>query len=320
MTLILALGNIDQIIQISDRRLIRDGVLVDDESNKAGVFSCSNARLIFGYTGLAKYGSFATQFWLLENLAKLGQPDFQAGSILERLKAKATEDFDKIQLLSNVPLEHKRLSIMFSGYLYHYSPPRAGNAIITNFQDLSVGQDSNTAWTSFQSNVLSEKIPTPENPWFIRSIGAWSAVQESDLNPLIGLLIERKPAKAIVNKAVKIIRNIADRPQAGGAIGMQLSSIVLPRDRDSHTIAEYHTAKPKSVVYMPSMVISTPEMQLAMGDPELESSEDPNKQLIIFPKTGRNKPCPCGSGKKYKKCHGSSLFQTRLDFFPKDDP
>ncbi|MEW2912154.1 SEC-C metal-binding domain-containing protein [Leisingera sp. JC11] len=21
-------------------------------------------------------------------------------------------------------------------------------------------------------------------------------------------------------------------------------------------------------------------------------------------KTGRNKPCPCGSGKKYKKCHG----------------
>ncbi|MFB3040776.1 MAG: SEC-C metal-binding domain-containing protein, partial [Candidatus Poribacteria bacterium] len=23
-----------------------------------------------------------------------------------------------------------------------------------------------------------------------------------------------------------------------------------------------------------------------------------------FPKVGRNAPCPCGSGKKYKKCHG----------------
>jgi preprotein translocase subunit SecA len=22
-------------------------------------------------------------------------------------------------------------------------------------------------------------------------------------------------------------------------------------------------------------------------------------------KTGRNDPCPCGSGKKYKKCHGA---------------
>jgi len=22
-------------------------------------------------------------------------------------------------------------------------------------------------------------------------------------------------------------------------------------------------------------------------------------------KVGRNEPCPCGSGKKYKKCHGA---------------
>ena len=25
------------------------------------------------------------------------------------------------------------------------------------------------------------------------------------------------------------------------------------------------------------------------------------------PKTGRNDPCPCGSGKKYKKCCGKDL-------------
>jgi uncharacterized protein YecA (UPF0149 family) len=24
-----------------------------------------------------------------------------------------------------------------------------------------------------------------------------------------------------------------------------------------------------------------------------------------WPKTGRNAPCPCGSGKKFKRCHGS---------------
>jgi preprotein translocase subunit SecA len=23
-------------------------------------------------------------------------------------------------------------------------------------------------------------------------------------------------------------------------------------------------------------------------------------------KTGRNEPCPCGSGKKYKQCHGAA--------------
>jgi preprotein translocase subunit SecA len=25
------------------------------------------------------------------------------------------------------------------------------------------------------------------------------------------------------------------------------------------------------------------------------------------PKIGRNDPCPCGSGKKYKSCHGQGL-------------
>ena len=27
--------------------------------------------------------------------------------------------------------------------------------------------------------------------------------------------------------------------------------------------------------------------------------------VVSGAKTGRNDPCPCGSGKKYKKCHGS---------------
>jgi preprotein translocase subunit SecA len=25
------------------------------------------------------------------------------------------------------------------------------------------------------------------------------------------------------------------------------------------------------------------------------------------PKIGRNDPCPCGSGQKFKKCHGTAL-------------
>jgi len=28
------------------------------------------------------------------------------------------------------------------------------------------------------------------------------------------------------------------------------------------------------------------------------------QQIRVGPKTGRNDPCPCGSGKKYKNCHG----------------
>ena len=31
------------------------------------------------------------------------------------------------------------------------------------------------------------------------------------------------------------------------------------------------------------------------------------------PKVGRNDPCPCGSGKKYKKCHGKEEAETAAD-------
>ncbi len=35
-----------------------------------------------------------------------------------------------------------------------------------------------------------------------------------------------------------------------------------------------------------------------------EGAEAPQPIRRDEPKVGRNDPCPCGSGKKYKKCHG----------------
>ena len=31
------------------------------------------------------------------------------------------------------------------------------------------------------------------------------------------------------------------------------------------------------------------------------------QEASAFPKVGRNDPCPCGSGLKYKKCHGKNM-------------
>jgi len=39
-----------------------------------------------------------------------------------------------------------------------------------------------------------------------------------------------------------------------------------------------------------------------MGTPEEEIPKEKGKPVISAPKVGRNDPCPCGSGKKYKKC------------------
>ncbi len=44
--------------------------------------------------------------------------------------------------------------------------------------------------------------------------------------------------------------------------------------------------------------------QVAQGSGESAKKEQPKQKPIHAEHIGRNDPCPCGSGKKYKKCHG----------------
>ena len=39
-------------------------------------------------------------------------------------------------------------------------------------------------------------------------------------------------------------------------------------------------------------------------DGSVSQVADPTTVAPDLPKVGRNDPCPCGSGKKYKACHG----------------
>jgi len=44
------------------------------------------------------------------------------------------------------------------------------------------------------------------------------------------------------------------------------------------------------------------QMQFQTGNTQVEAP----KPARAGAKVGRNDPCPCGSGKKYKKCHGEA--------------
>ncbi|MCZ6917610.1 MAG: preprotein translocase subunit SecA [Gemmatimonadetes bacterium] len=49
-----------------------------------------------------------------------------------------------------------------------------------------------------------------------------------------------------------------------------------------------------------------PPQQLTTSGPAKASREPARPMQRSVPKVGRNDPCPCGSGKKYKKCHGGT--------------
>jgi preprotein translocase subunit SecA len=47
------------------------------------------------------------------------------------------------------------------------------------------------------------------------------------------------------------------------------------------------------------------QMVMSGGGAEPAKAKAPTPQRRDQAKVGRNDPCPCGSGKKFKKCHGS---------------
>ena len=55
----------------------------------------------------------------------------------------------------------------------------------------------------------------------------------------------------------------------------------------------------------PRPVVQNVQYHHANYEEALGSREDEAQQpMRASPKIGRNDPCPCGSGKKYKQCHG----------------
>ncbi|BAU10844.1 hypothetical protein LEP3755_13360 [Leptolyngbya sp. NIES-3755] len=307
MTLILSIGNVDQVIQISDRRLSKHQKVVTDDSNKATVFICRNGRFAVGYTGIAisPHKGFRTQRWLIDSFMDCAAPDYAIYEISERFEKKASRDFKYIPFLRSLAPSEKRLSIMLSGYLTHGSRPLIANITITNFQDFQSGQDYPEAkdefWTIYELEQDDLKLDTT----FIQRVGAWRAMTSEDERILRNMLGQRKPQKALINRAVNLVRQMSDRPAAGNTVGKHLIVTIIPSDSviPCSAIVKPINAADK-VILADEIVLLGREESIAIRDIELSVSPSIEGTPAIIPRLGRNDPCWCMSGKKYKWCHG----------------
>ena len=70
---------------------------------------------------------------------------------------------------------------------------------------------------------------------------------------------------------------------------------------------EVKEAKPQPKTDMRKMRTSKPELVQPSGIPMLDDTREVQKStpVRVEQKIGRNDPCPCGSGTKYKNCHGA---------------
>lgn len=312
MTLVIGLVNSQQTVLLSDRRLTAGGRTVEDESNKTAVIALPRARLVTGYTGLGEIGTipnrfgpppegaFRTPWWLLEEIRNAGPPDFTADGVAKRFATLATQ---KCSALPGHPSpEARRLAVMFVGYDYTTGQTAPFLRTVHNFgRRDAAARDTFSVWEGAGDRS------------FMTAIGAFQVLDLPAVQPeaqrLRELAESHRPATALVGKGVEVMRLAAAQPEAAGTIGGNILSVVVPADPTQMMQAQYHADHPSAATFFPDVVNMTrPDQTVLMGGMQLRSGlrDGPPGPPIVYPRVGRDAPCPGGSGQKYKRCHGKS--------------
>jgi hypothetical protein len=107
-----------------------------------------------------------------------------------------------------------------------------------------------------------------------------------------------------VSKGVDTIRAAAASPRADNKVGRNINSEVIPSDPDKMGLREYHPETVAATRHFPIDVVIDPSGAGYVLQSSLTADVSTSKRALTVAKAPRNAPCPCGSGVKYKRCHG----------------
>lgn len=326
MTLIVVLGNSDHVVMLSDRRLSANGILVDDESNKAALLRARNARPLVGYTGVATVGyspgqprrlpaswhgpapdpssgppppgAFRTSYWMLDAMIESAPPDHVAPSLIERFAVRASAQFEQLRLSH----PNKGVLFCFAGYEYIGGTPKLMLRSVSNFVNrVQSGPDFHV-----KEAPNGQELP----PAFMYAYGMTDALDCIQMQRLGALVSEKRPPQALIGKGVEILSAAADSARAQGVIGKQITSAILPADPSQMVRVDFHSGVVTNTIPGISVVEARGGAH-GLGifaDPLIRSGSAgsrANTPAIKVPKVARNAPCPCLSGNKFKHCHGA---------------
>ncbi len=296
MTFAIVLANADQIIQVSDRRLTSKGSLFDDSYGKAGYAVCDDATFIYCFTGLACNGGYSTSDWLVDALYESAQVKHDFRGIISTFLNKASKKFKESSDITSLPLSSRRLTVMMTGYT---ADDLIFNALISNFQDFESAIDYPEAKENFTLHFEVSSFPVRQNPTMIQAVGQFNTLTYQDENELREMLVQRKSAEAIRQKAISLVQDISIRPKSGATVGKKINTARLDRSNLQYVTAGYVSDEVENQIQLlDALQLKSSTPQLAIRSMQVHADVP-----IVFPRVHRNALCTCGSGKKYRFCH-----------------
>lgn len=118
---------------------------------------------------------------------------------------------------------------------------------------------------------------------------------------------QKNPLQEYKKEAFSLFDDLSRRMQED--VVEKLYSVQVARQEDVQRMEEGQAAqRPMQMLHGGQAALQQPQpaTRAAPGGPNGQPpAERPVQAVRDTPKVGRNAPCPCGSGKKYKKCHGA---------------
>jgi hypothetical protein len=333
MTLILSAISPRWAMQASDRRVVkidRAERIVDheDERNKA-IFVAE--RMTFAYTGHADIGGVDTAGWFQQRLAT----EMSRGRSIEEALQVVAEMLS--QYFASLPSYVEDRGHAFVGVGWTDEAVTTRNSCLITVSN-SVTEDGRWADRPDAEFRVQRQDLGSDQPCRIGIAGvALSDIARDRLyQRLVGQLTDGDDARSAAEVLIETIREVARSDQHVGP-GVMVNS--LPRapgppdgnvmlvgglpERDVRTFS-YVAAGGFDGRYLGPLVVSSDGMQMgnfvstgmevgpeggSTGIMYRPSSAPPLPKAAVGQRVreyriGRNDPCWCGSGKKYKRCHG----------------
>ncbi|GLO61861.1 protein translocase subunit SecA [Vibrio sp. MACH09] len=111
---------------------------------------------------------------------------------------------------------------------------------------------------------------------------------------------QKNPKQEYKRESFELFENLLDALKSD--VVMILSKVRVQQQEEVERMEEQRRLQAEEAARRQQFQHQSAENQLADGDEEQDGSQQP--VVRDGRKVGRNEPCPCGSGKKYKQCHG----------------
>lgn len=311
MTLAIAFAGLRFAGVITDRRLSSGGTTADDDAGKSGLVEFRDGPLAYGFAGLAAAPEhkFQTRDWLVNALLASGEGGASQEAAIDRLAAYSAQ---QVHNLVTPPLglgprrvrpEDTRTTFLFAGYEVtgeHSATRRI--YVLSNFE--SEHETRAEPWDRFRWTSYGV---APGEVAILAAGSGREHMRREEVEQLTALLKNLAvPAKDFVSYALQVVRQVALRDKRR-TVGARCSSVILNYGAPNPLAMSYHADGVATTAYSPDFVSATygDAGAYALCRGEYSGGYDaPNGWIASASASSKNAPCPCGSGRKYKRCHG----------------